>query len=249
MQANLEFERIAQEVNSRFFRKQDIGCVDVNDDEIRARASEMAKHGYSFDSSSIDALKAYLEGYGVLISGDVGTGKTSFFKALGGIRKVTMVDLYANPLEEIVEIVDRMNDEEIVVDDIGTEPVYSNYGCKMDILPWLIERRSKSEMRTHYTTNLNGDELTKRYGARVVDRMYETCKMFKFSGASRRELKANRRIVEESRRMSSDWLLCRERCANCGSNGCTKGVRTPPELQRRPPEECKSFTDRKENAS
>ena len=46
-----------------------------------------------------------------------------------------------------------------------------------------------------------------------------------------------------------DWILCKERCANCGSNGCTKGVRTPPELQRRPPEECKSFTALKESAA
>lgn len=244
MQAKAEFERIAQEVNSRFFRKQDIGCVDISDDEILDRASEMAKHGYSFDSVSIDALKAYLEGYGVLISGDVGTGKTSFFKAIGKIRVVTMVDLYANPLDEIVEIVDRMNDEEIVVDDIGTEPVYSNYGCKMDILPWLIERRSKSEMRTHYTTNLNGDALTKRYGARVFDRMYETCKMFKFAGTSRRELKANRRIVEDSRRSAKDWTLCEERCANCANGKCAKGIRIPPELERRPPEECKGFKPR-----
>ena len=244
MQAKVEFDRIAEEVNSRFFQGEDFGCIDVGEAELVARASEMARRGYRSSRESLDALKAYLEGYGILLSGDVGTGKTRFFDALGGIEKVSMIDLYAHQLDEIVEIVGGLRHREIVVDDIGQEAVYCNYGCRMDILPWLIEKRAESKMRTHFTTNLTGDELAKRYGARVFDRIYATCRMFRFSGKSMRETMANSAFVAASR-LSGDWTICLERCANCIlGRGCIAGIRVPPQENKEhphPPQECPRF--------
>lgn len=244
MQASLEFDRIAEEVNGSFFRSGDIGCVTVGEAELVARASEMARRGYRSSRESLDALKAYLEGYAILISGDVGTGKTRFFDALGGIEKVSMIDLYAHRLDEIVEIVCGLRHREIVVDDIGQEAIYCNYGCKMDVLPWLIEKRAESKMRTHFTTNLTGGKLTNRYGARVLDRIHATCMAFRFSGASKRATAPNAAFVAASI-TPGDWTLCVERCANCAAGrGCTVGIKTPPAFDKvRPhrPEECGRF--------
>ena len=42
-----------------------------------------------------------------------------------------------------------------------------------------------------------------------------------------------------------DWTLCRERCANCGANGCKCGAKLPPQMWERPtaPEECSKFKE------
>ena len=247
MQAKVEFDRIAEDVNNRFYKSEDFGFVDVGDAELKAWASELARRGYRASKESLNALKAYLQGYGILLSGEVGTGKTRFFDALGGIEKVSMIDIYANTLDEIVDIVGGLRDREIFVDDIGSETVYSNYGCKMDILPWLIEKRMESDKRTHFTTNLTGEELSARYGARVFDRIYGMCKMFRFSGTSRRTTRANSAFVAASRSLAGlDWTLCAERCANCAAGrGCTVGIKVPPAEDKsrpHPPEECGRFS-------
>ena len=52
---------------------------------------------------------------------------------------------------------------------------------------------------------------------------------------------AEKREVKVS---AKDWTLCEERCANCANGKCAKGIRIPPELERRPPEECKGFKPR-----
>ena len=43
-----------------------------------------------------------------------------------------------------------------------------------------------------------------------------------------------------------DWTLCRERCANCGANGCKCGAKLPPQMLERPiaPEECSKFKEK-----
>ena len=52
---------------------------------------------------------------------------------------------------------------------------------------------------------------------------------------------AEKREVKVS---AKDWTLCEERCANCTNGKCAMGIRIPPELERRPPEECKGFKPR-----
>lgn len=51
------------------------------------------------------------------------------------------------------------------------------------------------------------------------------------SAAEKREIKVS----------AKDWTLCEERCANCTNGKCARGIRIPPELEKRPPEECKGF--------
>ena len=43
-----------------------------------------------------------------------------------------------------------------------------------------------------------------------------------------------------------DWTLCRERCANCGENGCKCGAKLPPQMWERPtaPEECSKLKEK-----
>ena len=57
------------------------------------------------------------------------------------------------------------------------------------------------------------------------------------------EMAAKRKTTEQRDYSARDWELCKERCANCGSNGCTAGIKTPPNATAhpRPPEECAKF--------
>ena len=44
-------------------------------EEFEAIATKMANLGYIHTKTSLEALKAYMSGYGLLLMGDVGTGK------------------------------------------------------------------------------------------------------------------------------------------------------------------------------
>ena len=48
------------------------------------------------------------------------------------------------------------------------------------------------------------------------------------------------------RPMTYQWTLCRERCDNCGPNGCTRGIKVPPDedCHSEPPESCPLFTQK-----
>ena len=164
----------------------------------KARLLEQAKwmtecRGYIHTERSLAALESYIKGYGLYLYGDVGTGKTSFFKCIGtaGMRFFNILRHMATPLDRIDEIINGFRDDELVIDDIGSEPVYNNYGSRIDLLPWIVEVRFESTKRTHFTTNLSGDAITERYGARLVDRIKEMCKCYRFDGQSRRKPKPN----------------------------------------------------------
>ncbi len=46
--------------------------------------------------------------------------------------------------------------------------------------------------------------------------------------------------------ISYGWGLCTERCANCGPNGCTRGIKVPPDagIYPEPPESCRFFVSK-----
>lgn len=252
MQTGLVFdEETIREINNNLQGCETLPCkVKANEasrEEVVSRASVIASRGYRFSPASLEALKAYLEGYSILLGGDVGVGKTMFFERVNPapIPAIALTDLAMLKVEEINQQVESLQDKEVVIDDVGAEPIYNNYGCKMDLLPWIIERRLKSSCRTHYTTNLSSRQIYERYGARVADRLVGQCKAFRLSGSSHRCATPNAKLMEQ--RLSADWRLCSERgCIRCRYGYCDKGVRVPPNYRDRPipPEECEFFKRR-----
>lgn len=75
----------------------------------------------------------------------------------------------------------------LVIDDIGTEVVSSNFGIKLDIIEWLILECYAAGTTIYTTSNLTLDALTKRYGSRVVDRLKEKTFVVVLQGESFRE--------------------------------------------------------------
>lgn len=130
---------------------------------------------------------------GMIISGDYGCGKTFFVKCLrlGG----TFVDL---TLTEAIEWIDQhggyssgINDlckGNVILDDLGAESIKNEYGVKRDIVGEFICRyHSHGTGRLFITTNLRGEEITDRYGGRVVDRLKQLCVPVHMDGKSKRK--------------------------------------------------------------
>ena len=174
--------------------------IDLPKDMLVRKASSMAKRGYRFSEGSLEALRLYMSGYGLFVYGGVGTGKTMFFRLLRnyegkGINIFSMHKILGRSEVEIRELMDSMSKDEVLLDDIGAEPTFNNFGVKFDILAYMVERRLESRMRTHFTTNLTKTEIIDRYGDRLIDRITEMCRSVEFGGKSQRSPKVNREVV------------------------------------------------------
>jgi len=128
---------------------------------------------------------------GLFLTGTNGTGKTTIFKILQklGLQKLIMYF----PMISCTEVVAKYNagprKEDIIThysfgnfcfDDLGKEPIASNYGTE-DIFIRILENRYREfcekGTKTFITTNLNLEQIGRRYGVHIKDRFYE---MFNF---------------------------------------------------------------------
>jgi DNA replication protein DnaC len=172
---------------------------------VTAEAKRMASLGYHFSETTIKALEAYLNGYSLGLIGNVGTGKTMFFRLLKPYRvdgfttpeKITIVSisqLSVLTTDYIRSYMTTLKDCEIVIDDVGAEKDMNNYGVKLDLLQWILDFRIDSKHRTHFTSNIANKDLIARYGARTTDRL-KLRKVFELQGKSYRTPKQNAFLV------------------------------------------------------
>jgi len=74
--------------------------------------------------------------------------------------------------------------------DLGAESDASSYGNKRNVIEEIVFNRYESGIPnyyTHFTTNFNPEEIEKRYGSRLRDRIREMCNVFVLSGESFRK--------------------------------------------------------------
>lgn len=129
---------------------------------------------------------------GLLLSGPVGCGKTSFLKLLRYLvphqRSYEVI-----PCRNIVfgfnhigykTIEDYGNNSFICFDDMGVEPVGRHYGKDCNVIGEIMLSRYElylqHRIKTHATTNLNAEELEHRYGQRVRSRMRQLFNLIAF---------------------------------------------------------------------
>lgn len=165
-------------------------------------ANCMIDHGYRFSDVTLKVLTDYLAGKALFLAGDVGTGKSFFFKALSeyinGYEKGTCRPIHPYQFavirtglastmtaEALRVFLLRHSDFDLVVDDLGTENQTSEYGSKYEVLEMIFQMRESAKGRTHFTTNLTEKMLLDRYGVRITDRAH-TMGYYRFTGKSMR---------------------------------------------------------------
>ena len=139
---------------------------------------------------------------GLMVFGDVGTGKSSSFNIIQNIykkyevRHLRFIKMTAN------EVVTKYNEtpaKDSVIrycskgtmyfDDLGSEHVASNFG-KEDIFIRILELRYNDFIekgtKTYLTTNYTLEEIYERYGVRVFDRFKEMFNFLQVRGRSKR---------------------------------------------------------------
>lgn len=174
---------------------------------VELYAQRMMAYGYDFTAETLGVLADYLKGYNLWICGNVGVGKTYFFECMNRVRrqrqyspivKLSMIETQGWNMDNAREWVEYSSDSDVLIDDVGTEPLMKSWGQEAELFPYLLEKRMQlSNRRTHLTSNLGVIDIKKRYGERVVDRFVQVFKMEQL------KLKKSRRVLRPWKKASN----------------------------------------------
>lgn len=151
---------------------------------------------------------------GLLITGNVGTGKTMVMKLLQVNKKQCFEVLNAADISqqfartneqggyEIISSMSTIHKTEIkhrnfffhedwglCIDDVGVEDQKSNFGNRANVIAEILAGRYAANLKpgmTHMTTNLGKVGLEEKYGPRIWSRMMEMFNVIQLGGADRR---------------------------------------------------------------
>lgn len=190
--------------------------------ECFRKCCEFICDGFKVDSSNksiINEIYLYAEGKsakfnsrkGLLLTGDVGTGKSTIIKILnryyfytrgkndygypfGGFKIEScssVVNRYTRLGNEALDIYTFNNNtpREMCFDELGREPMPAKYfGTELNVMQYILQCRyeTRNEAITHITTNLSLDEIQERYDVYIADRINEMFNVIQMNGRSRR---------------------------------------------------------------
>lgn len=130
------------------------------------------------------------KGKGLLMFGGCGLGKSLIGMyilplLIKDVHKKVVNIFSAQELNKKIDEILKLHI--VYIDDIGTEDNLNSYGNKRMPFAELCDAAEKKGKLLILTTNLSIDELTQRYGDRVVDRLIATTKAVPFTGDSLRK--------------------------------------------------------------
>lgn len=150
---------------------------------------------------------------GLYLVGNIGTGKTLLMRAFSKFQILNLSLISATQITEkyqrdgVEGILDYLESKRYqggmasyksyCFDDLGTENTsIKHMGNELNVMERIIlrhyENRSldlyrSSEIRTHFTSNLDPSEIEKLYGTRVRSRLREMCNYIVIPGTDRRK--------------------------------------------------------------
>jgi len=148
---------------------------------------------------------------GLLVLGPVGVGKSTIMrKHLGNgtnsydIQNVTdpanyQLEIRSNLQSGVCETQVVVSNQEsqyprqdiypigVYIDDLGTDRSINRYGNIIDPIEFAIQHLYNKEIRLWANTNLNLEELTNKYGPRIVSRLKEMCYVVVLEGPDYRD--------------------------------------------------------------
>lgn len=181
---NDAFSEVVKRLVSEMVKPSVLPSVKAN--VVEAIGLQMVKAGYEMSEWSVGVLTDYLKGYNLWLCGNPGVGKTFFFdcintvrtaRGINPIRKLSMIETQGWTMDIARQWTDETQCDDLLIDDVGTEPEMNSYGVKAELFPYLLESRMGLRKRTHLTSNLGVANIKKRYGIRVIDRFVQFFKM------------------------------------------------------------------------
>lgn len=142
---------------------------------------------------------------GVLLFGDIGTGKSTMLKILAEFQRLygegfLIVNTSKLAAEYTTDGMEALNESTWNKSFRGTNPVTRGfdelgrelipakyYGSELNIMQHILQIRYDLKAKTHATTNLNIEELEQKYGSHIYDRMLETFNFIEMKGESFRK--------------------------------------------------------------
>lgn len=131
------------------------------------------------------------KGKGLVISGNCGTGKSLICSRIipvllyYGCGKLMCIQCHATDLGR--RLSEMMKQKIVVVDDVGTEGTYQDYGNRHYAFNELVDNAERKGNMLITTTNMSISDLTAKYGERTVDRLRGMTKLITFTGNSLRK--------------------------------------------------------------
>ena len=165
----------------------------ASDEAVAAKIAELAAQGYRPSEQIVEAVRDYLTGYGILLTGKAGVGKTMLMTCLHSrLRNVEEIVGYG--LRHIGTWYEWTDGTDMTIDDLGAESTTVEYGAKEDLLKLVIAHRAERQRgRTCITTNLTAEEIAGRYGDRTLSRILGMCRPHAFDGDNARRPKCQLR--------------------------------------------------------
>ena len=126
------------------------------------------------------------KGKGLALFGSVGRGKTVISSFILPVLFEMKYNKVLTP--QIAEGLtrDSLNKWAYCIDDIGTESIVNEYGTKTDMVSYAINDAEHYLKPLFLTSNLTENEIIKRYGIHMYDRIKRLCKIVIFTGKSLR---------------------------------------------------------------
>lgn len=197
-------------VKERALREFNIAFV-VDDDN--REVVRMFNRYFTGDATFCDLGDGFSLDKGLLLLGNVGTGKSTLMKLyarnkrqcynMASCRQIarmyaeighSVFDVYRGPRYEPAGDARVFYQREIgyCFDDLGTENAKKHFGSEVNVMADVLQNRYDEGGRypwtqTHITTNLTFDDIEFMYGTRVRDRIREMFNIICLDGKSRRK--------------------------------------------------------------